>query len=1005
MQNILLLKNREEYDNAPKCEVGKKVMALYEDNGLDYITNDIGSYFIATYNVTSTTNTTQLLHNNFDLSQIVSMYIDGNLISDPINNYKFNTVGSHEIKCSFCQYDSENDKYISTSINVTDMSYMFSGCTSLTSLNFSNFDASNVTNMSYMFYYCSGLTSLDLSSFDTSNVTDMSYMFQYCTNLTSLDLSNFDTSKVTNMYQMFYNCRSLTSLNVSNFNTSNVYSMKEMFYNCRSLTSLDLSSFDTPKVIDMSYMFQYCSGLTSLNVNNFDTSKVSDMQYMFYYCINLTSLDVTSFDTSNVTTMSHMFYECYRLTSLDLSSFNTSNVTHMYNMFYSCNYLTSITFGNKADVSKVISYSEMFRYLPSNGTLTYPCAYSNAWNNLLVTNSGSTYFPSSWTKTCQPSEITNKIKFIENGVELSEGNFTVNDVQCAYNSEEQVWEVTYVAEQQVYSVLRDGVEVGSVDNSFKVNHVFIGDNNGSYNGFNVTETVSASSTSSSYRLIYSSFTQYVEHMFIDGVETTILSEKTFSSVGEHTVQMMIDTSNLTNMQFIFYKLSSGLTALDLSNFDTSNVTNMYAMFAESSGLTSVTFGDNFDTSNVTNMDSMFENCANLTSLDVTSFDTSNVTNMDSMFRSCPLTSLDLSNFNTSNVTNMRGMFVFCTRLTSVTFGNNFNTSNVTYMDGMFEYCIKLTSLDLSSFDTSKVTDMSVMFYECSGLTSITFGYKADVSKVTRYTNIFYNLKTSCKLILCNNIRKTWNKLISSYTLNVVENTCYTPTACTSLNITALDVKCKATSTTISYTAVTNGVDSEGTEVTNVNVIGTAESATFEQNTNTANTVTRTITFEYMGVTASTKITQGMWVDHNYSINLNNQWQLNTGITNPNSSLYDGVYQSYYNKGVHNSADICIITIEGYSTFTLYVRSNGENNYDYVVVSNLDCTLNNGTTSGSNVKATTNGKSTSDTSINSYTKVEFTNIDGGEHSIQVMYRKDGSSSSGNDRGYLLIPKEQ
>jgi hypothetical protein len=49
----------------------------------------------------------------------------------------------------------------------------------------------------------------------------------------------------------------------------------------------------------------------------------------------------------------------------------------MYNMFYSCNYLTSITFGNKADVSKVISYSEMFRYLPSNGTLTYPCAYSD----------------------------------------------------------------------------------------------------------------------------------------------------------------------------------------------------------------------------------------------------------------------------------------------------------------------------------------------------------------------------------------------------------------------------------------------------------------------------------------------------------------------------------------------------------------------------------------------------------------------------------------------------
>ena len=46
------------------------------------------------------------------------------------------------------------------------MSYIFYGCSSLTSLNLSN----NVNNMSYIFYGCSSLISLDLSNFNINNV-------------------------------------------------------------------------------------------------------------------------------------------------------------------------------------------------------------------------------------------------------------------------------------------------------------------------------------------------------------------------------------------------------------------------------------------------------------------------------------------------------------------------------------------------------------------------------------------------------------------------------------------------------------------------------------------------------------------------------------------------------------------------------------------------------------------------------------------------------------------
>ena len=109
-------------------------------------------------------------------------------------------------------------------------------------------------------------------------------MFFNCSSITSLDVSNFNTSLVTDMIGMFSGCSSITSLDVSNFNTSHVIRMGGdlysyvyendggMFSNCSSLTSLDLSNFNTSRVINMKYMFYGCSSLTSLNLSNFDMS-------------------------------------------------------------------------------------------------------------------------------------------------------------------------------------------------------------------------------------------------------------------------------------------------------------------------------------------------------------------------------------------------------------------------------------------------------------------------------------------------------------------------------------------------------------------------------------------------------------------------------------------------------------------------------------------------------------------------------------------------------------
>ncbi|EPM6861595.1 BspA family leucine-rich repeat surface protein [Enterococcus hirae] len=119
----------------------------------------------------------------------------------------------------------------------------------------SQLDTSNVTSMDFMFSGMSSVTSLDVSGFDTSNVTDMHSMFSGMSSVTSLDVSGFDTSNVTKMYYMFSGMSNLTSLDVSNFNTSNVKDMDFMFKGMSSVTSLDLSVFDTSNVTTMKDMF------------------------------------------------------------------------------------------------------------------------------------------------------------------------------------------------------------------------------------------------------------------------------------------------------------------------------------------------------------------------------------------------------------------------------------------------------------------------------------------------------------------------------------------------------------------------------------------------------------------------------------------------------------------------------------------------------------------------------------------------------------------------------
>ena len=121
----------------------------------------------------------------------------------------------------------------------------------------------------------------------------------------------------------------------------------------------------------------------------------------------------------------------------------------------------------------------------------------------------------------------------------------------------------------------------------------------------------------------------------------------------------------------------------------------------------------------------------------------------------------------------------------------------------------------------------------------------------------------------------------------------------------------------------------------------------------------------------------------------------TSMTSPSSSYL--AFRST-NEGVPSSYAVMKVTFNSYvSSFTFGIRSYAESNYDYVVVSSKNGSI---PTSGTGYSST-KGNQSSGTSLSYYTSVTFSNLYSGDY-FYVVYQKDSTSSSGDDRGYVVLP---
>ena len=431
-----------------------------------------------------------------------------------------------------------------------------------------------VTDMSYMFRNCSSLTSLDVTKLNTANVSNMSYMFSGCTNLTSLDVTKFNTANVTNMSDMFRNCSALTSLDVSKFNTVNVTNMGRMFSNCSALTSLDVTNFNTEKVTYMVYMFSGCSKLTSLDASKFNTVNVTNMGRMFSNCSALTSLDVTNFNTKKVTNMGRMFFECQALTTIYASSkFVTTQVSQSRDMFYNCKKLKGEEeWKNDKAIDKTYAkidggyfrdkaYDNRPWVKYADGTLTFRCGYKKTLGeNEYELNSGEK-LPKWYTHDTEISKVVFEASFAN-----------ARPTNC------YAWFVNFKNLTQI-----EGIENLNTENVTSMRNMF--DGCSSLISLDVTNFNTANVTDMRY-------------MFCGCSKLTSLDVTKFN------------TEKVTDMSYMFYNCKA-LTSLDVTNFNSENVTNMSFMFSGCSTLTTIYVNDKFVIDKVTNGYYMFDNCTNL----------------------------------------------------------------------------------------------------------------------------------------------------------------------------------------------------------------------------------------------------------------------------------------------------------------------------------------------------------------------------------------------------------
>ena len=380
-------------------------------------------------------------------------------------------------------------------------------------------------------------------------------------------------------------------------------------------------------------------------------------------------------------------------------------------------------------------------------------------------------------------------------------------------------------------------------------------------------------------------------------------------------------------------------------------------------------------------------------------------------------------------------FSYCTSLVNVEIGDAVRTIN----SYAFDHCTALETIDFNA-----VTTINTYAFQYSGLKKLTipstitsigayaFAYCTSLEEVVLEPTMT-SMPNSYIFRGCTSLKKVY---IKTSLTSLASNTFYSDTAITDIyvpwasgavsgapwgatkatihyntvydqNLTAISVDDseidyrvgRTSQLTVSYSPDEALIDPTQLGVTYAVTSG-SEYASVDQNglvtiTNemaVGDTITITVVSTYDStITDTCTITA---TEPSFTVDLNNGQWVDSGETIDGRTVYKSDAGSYH---VNNGLSRMTVTIRGYDEFRVLIRSYAESGYDYAEIGALDA-VNISRNSSANVYKT----NTQSASV--YGEYTLTNIDGSTHTFEVIFSKDGSGNSNDDRAYVYFNPE-
>ena len=554
-----------------------------------------------------------------------TLYYDGNKAS---HTEGFAVVGLDEmLQNQAWMMNRSNIKTVNfdesfANCNPTSTAYWFAFCNSLTAINGLQYlNTEFVTNMDYMFSNCSALTSIDLSHFRAKSLTSMNSMFSGCSLLTSLDLSGFFTFTVTSMSKLFAGCTNLKTIYVNKYDwsTESVTAGDDVFEGCTSLVGGAGTTFNDSH-IDYTYA-RIDGGPNSTTPGYFTdkdaTSKVATPTFSW----NEHTLTVSSATEGATIVYNNLKENPVMVEGEGILLYHTYTYTDPLTIIENAKLLFWAQKDGMANSDSITLNYPYTAWVALTDTLTKAKGiYDLALNNANVPDQmkselasaisvGDSIYQVRNSSVDEIQSVTNRISVIANEVASL---ISAEDEPYAVLSENNTILTFYYDKQKI---ARNGVDMlGWQSTSETITTVNFDTSFASYR---------PTSTQGWFAACYALTTiNGMENLVTDDVTTMDGMFEVCRSLTNLNLTTF-NTANVTSMYMMFRNCSS-LTTVDLSSFNTAKVANMSCMFMDNSVLTTIYIGSGWSTAAVTSGDYVFSGCTNLMGGAGTSYDANHV---------------------------------------------------------------------------------------------------------------------------------------------------------------------------------------------------------------------------------------------------------------------------------------------------------------------------------------------------------------------------------------------